>query len=61
MPIILCYCNNRLLFALKTPCFAQRVAKGNISTFVLPLFDGLWPLSKATRFTVGSLLLKNEN
>ncbi len=32
------------------------VAKGNISTFVLPLFNGLWPYNQATRFTGGSLL-----
>jgi len=48
--------------ALKVPVLnydtasSHGVAKGNISTFVLSLFNGLWPFNKATRFTGGSLL-----
>ena len=56
--------NNSLQANLRGAVFSENnydtaslhgVAKGNISTFVLPLFNGLWPYNKATRFTGGSL------
>jgi hypothetical protein len=42
-------------------CFENTVLctgsqKETISTFVPPLFNGLWPFNKATRFTGGRLL-----
>jgi hypothetical protein len=40
----------RLVVCFEKPCALQRVAKGNNSTFVLPLFYSLWPSNKATRF-----------
>jgi len=46
----------RLHCLLWKPRASHGVAKGNISTFVLSLFNGLWPFNKATRFTGGSLL-----
>jgi len=43
-----------LCFGNPMPCMGSQ--KETISTFVLPLFNGLWPLNKATRFTGGRLL-----
>jgi len=46
------------IVCFENPVLRTESQKETINTFVSPLFNGLWPLNKATRFTGGRLLSK---